>query len=99
MAAKKVDFTEILIRQGVDQGPTNWPKPSEWPKPRAKSADQLVILGYATGDEVMRAMAKEHGLDFVDLNEVGHSAVDRRACPNRWPAKTPSCRWPRRMAR
>ena len=30
----------------------------------------MVRLGYATGDEVMRAIAKEHGLDFIDLNEV-----------------------------
>src|SRR5688572_24172631 len=35
-----------------------------------KVHDALVRLGYCTGEEVSRAMAKEHGLDFVDLNEV-----------------------------
>ncbi len=33
-------------------------------------ADALVRLGYATGDEVMRAVAEEHHLDFVNLEEV-----------------------------
>jgi type IV pilus assembly protein PilB len=32
--------------------------------------DALIRLGYATGDEVMRAMARAHNLDFVNLTEV-----------------------------
>jgi type IV pilus assembly protein PilB len=33
-------------------------------------ADALVRLGYATGEEVMKAMAAETQLEYVDLNEV-----------------------------
>ena len=32
--------------------------------------DALIRLGYATGEEVMRAMAEQHGLDYVNLSEV-----------------------------
>ncbi len=35
-----------------------------------KLPDALLRLGYATGDEVMRAMAEEHGFDYVNLSEV-----------------------------
>ncbi len=70
MAAKKVDFTEILIRQGVI-GADQLAEAKRIAKTSGKKVqDQLVVLGYATPDEVMRAIAKEHGLDFVDLNEV-----------------------------
>ena len=33
-------------------------------------ADCLIRLGYATADEVMRAMAKHHGMEYIDLQEV-----------------------------
>ena len=70
MAAKKVDFTEILIRQSVI-GADQLAEAKRVAKTSGKKVqDQLVVLGYATPDEVMRAIAKEHGLDFVDLNEV-----------------------------
>ena len=70
MAAKKVDFTEILIRQGVISADQ-----------LAEAKRVAKIVGKegpgSTGRarlrhrrEVMRAIAKEHGLDFVDLNEV-----------------------------
>ena len=32
--------------------------------------DALTRLGYATGEEVMRAMAEQHGLDYVNLSEI-----------------------------
>jgi type IV pilus assembly protein PilB len=35
-----------------------------------KVHEALIRLGYCTGEEVCRAMAREHGLDYVDLNEV-----------------------------
>ena len=35
-----------------------------------RPAEALTRLGYATGEDVMRAMAEQHGLDFVNLNEV-----------------------------
>ncbi len=35
-----------------------------------KVPDALLRLGYATGEEVTRAMAEEHGFDYVNLSEV-----------------------------
>jgi type IV pilus assembly protein PilB len=70
MAAKRVDFAEILIRQGVISADQLAEAKRVAKTSGKKLADQLVILGYATEDEVMRAMAEEHSLDFIDLNEV-----------------------------
>lgn len=36
-------------------------------------ADSLVNLSYATGEQVMRAMAQEHNLEFIDLSETAIS--------------------------
>ena len=70
MAAKS-EFSEILIRQGTIS-------PEQLTEARALKdkesgtnlAECLIKLGYATGDEVMRAVSQEHGLAFVDLEEV-----------------------------
>ncbi|MEX0977349.1 MAG: GspE/PulE family protein, partial [Pirellulales bacterium] len=70
MAAKKLDFAEILIRQGTISNDQLAEAKRVSKTSGKKVPDQLVVLGYATGDEVMRAIAKEHGLDFIDLNEV-----------------------------
>jgi len=70
MATKKADFSDILIRQGTISADQLAEAKRVAKSSGKKVSDQLVILGYATGDEVMRAIAKEHGLDFVDLNEV-----------------------------
>jgi type IV pilus assembly protein PilB len=35
----------------------------------AEVSDTLVKLGYATADEVMLAVAEEHGLEYIDLRE------------------------------
>ena len=78
MAAKKVDFSEILIRQGTISADQLAEAKRVAKTSGKKVSDQLVVLGYATGDEVMRAIAKEHGLDFIDLNEVVIPPSDRR---------------------
>ena len=71
MAAKrKADFTEILIRQKVISAD----QLSE-AKQMAKDAgmelgDALVRLGYATGEDVVRAQAQEYNLECVSLNEA-----------------------------
>ncbi len=71
MAAKrKSDFAEILVRQkvvSIDQ--------LDEAKQMAKEsgmelADALIRLGYATGEDVTRAMAQEWGLDWVKLSEA-----------------------------
>ncbi len=65
------DFTEILVRQGVI-GPGQLAEAEQMAKDARDLSvgDALIRLGYASGDDVMRALAEEHGLDFVDLNEV-----------------------------
>ena len=69
-ARQKGDYTEILIRQKVIS-PDQLAEAKQMSKESGiKLPDALVRLGYATGEEVMRAMAEQHGLDYVNLNEV-----------------------------
>lgn len=64
------NFAEILIRKKLIS-PDQWAEAKKLSKESRKSpADELIRLGYAGSDDVMRAMAQEHGLDFVNLNEV-----------------------------
>jgi type IV pilus assembly protein PilB len=64
------NFAEILIRKKLIS-PDQLAEAKKLSKESRKSvADELIRLGYATSDDVMRAMAQEHGLDFVNLNEV-----------------------------
>jgi len=70
MVARKGDFTEILLRRRtVSQEQINdarqMAKEQNLPLP-----DCLIRLGYASGEEVMKAVAQEHGREYVDLNEV-----------------------------
>jgi type IV pilus assembly protein PilB len=70
MAKKKSTYTEILTRQGVIS-PDQLSEADDMAKQSGlKLPDALVRLGYATGEEVMRAMAEQHGLDYVNLSEV-----------------------------
>ena len=71
MAAKrKGNYTEILIRQRIIS-PDQLAEAKQMVKESGiKLSDALVRLGYATGEEVTRAMAEEHGLNYVNLNEV-----------------------------
>ncbi|HEY2760221.1 MAG TPA: ATPase, T2SS/T4P/T4SS family [Pirellulales bacterium] len=64
------NFAEILIRKKLIS-PEQLAEAKKLSKESRKSvAEELIRLGYAGGDDVMRAMAQEHGLDFVNLNEV-----------------------------
>ena len=70
MAQKKNHFSHILIRQGV-LGPDQIEEAQQMARQSAmKLQDALVRLGYASGEDVARAMAEQHGLDFVNLSEV-----------------------------
>jgi type IV pilus assembly protein PilB len=64
------DFTDILIRGRVISSEQLAEARRLAKDSGKKVADELIRLGYATGDEVMRALAQEHGLDFVNLKEV-----------------------------
>ena len=70
MATGMRGFTEILIRQKIISADQLAEANQMSRASGAKVGDALVRLGYATAEEVMRAMAQEHGLDFVNLSEV-----------------------------
>jgi type IV pilus assembly protein PilB len=67
---KKGDYTDILIRQGIIS-PEQLAEAVEMAQESGmKLPDALTRLGYASGDEVMRAMAEQHGREYVNLSEV-----------------------------
>ncbi len=69
-ARKKRDYIEILISRGVIS-PDQLSEAEEMAQRQGlKLPEALAELGYATGEEVMRAMAEEHGLDYVKMNDV-----------------------------
>ena len=70
MARRKGDYTEILLRQKVIS-PEQLAEGKQMAKESGtKLPDALLRLGYATGEEIMRAVAEENGLDYVNLSEV-----------------------------
>jgi len=71
MSTSKGDFTDILIRQGtISAEQLNEATVLSDREPSLNIADALIRLGYATGDEVMRAVAQQHSLSFINLDEV-----------------------------
>ncbi|MHC4399649.1 MAG: GspE/PulE family protein [Planctomycetota bacterium] len=69
-AKKKRTHIEILISQGVISQDQLAEAEQMAQESGTRVADTLAELGYATGEEVMRAIAEEHGLDFVKLSDV-----------------------------
>lgn len=71
MAAKRTgDWTEILIKKGVISPDQLAEAKQMAAESDMKLPDSLTRLGYATGEEVSRAMAEQHGLNYVNLSEV-----------------------------
>jgi type IV pilus assembly protein PilB len=70
MAKSRNDFTEILLRNQVLSTDQLAEAQTLAQQTAAKLQDVLVKLGYATADQVMSAIAEEHGLPFVNLAEV-----------------------------
>ena len=70
MATQMGDFVEILLRRGI-VSPDQVSEAEQMARNnQSKLGDCLVQLGYVTGEDVTRAMAEFHDLDYVDLNEV-----------------------------
>jgi type IV pilus assembly protein PilB len=70
MAKRKRDYTEILVRNGVIS-PEQLAEAQQMSSESAmKLAEALTRLGYATSEDVTRALAEQHGLDYVNLSEV-----------------------------
>ena len=70
MVMRMGDFTEILLRRGTISLDQLSEAEQMAREQNLRVADCLVRLGYASGEEVMRAMAEHHGLDYIDLSEV-----------------------------
>jgi type IV pilus assembly protein PilB len=68
--ARKGDFTEILLRRRIISQDQLTEARQVSKDTNANLSDTLIKLGYATGEDVMRAVAQEHGRDYVDLGEV-----------------------------
>ena len=71
MALKpKNHFSEILIRQGV-LSPEQVDEADQTARQSGmKLHEAIVRLGYASAEDVVRAMAEQHRLEYADLNEV-----------------------------
>jgi type IV pilus assembly protein PilB len=68
--ARKGDFTEILLRKRVISQDQLHEARQVSKEQNTNLADTIIKLGYASGEDVMRAVAQEHGRDYVDLTEV-----------------------------
>jgi type IV pilus assembly protein PilB len=70
MVARKGDFTEILLRRRIISQDQLVEARQVSKDTNANLSDVIIRLGYASGEDVMRAVAQEHGRDYVDLDEV-----------------------------
>ena len=70
MAVRKGDFTEILLRRRSISQEQLSEAQGMAKEQNLPVSDCLIRLGYASGEEVMKAVAQEHGRDYVDLLEV-----------------------------
>ena len=70
MAKKKLKYTDILIRQGIIS-PDQLQEASDMAQQTGmKLAEALSRLDYASGPDIIRAMAEEHGLEYVNLDDM-----------------------------
>ena len=70
MASGNTEFTEILVRQKIIS-PNQLAESVQYARESGiKVGEALVRLGYASNEEVTRAVAKEYSLDYVELGEI-----------------------------
>ena len=71
MAAKrKGNYVDILVRKGIISAEQLAEARQLATETGTKLGDALIRLGYATGEDVTRALAEQNGLDYVNLSEV-----------------------------
>lgn len=70
MAKKKGNYIEILVRKGIISPDQLAEAQQHAATSGLKLPDALIQLGYATGEDITRSMAEQHGLDYVNLSEV-----------------------------
>jgi len=64
------DAWDILIRRGVISAEQLAEAKELGKDTDTNVGDSLVRLGYASADDVMRAVAQQHGYEYVNLNEI-----------------------------
>jgi type IV pilus assembly protein PilB len=70
MAKKKADYTEILVRQGL-VSPEQLNEAKQMAKESGtKLPDALVRLGYATSEDITKAIAEQHNLPYINIGDV-----------------------------
>ncbi len=70
MAARHRDFTDILVKQGIIS-PDQLVEANEMARQADKKLPEaLAQLGYASGEEVYRAIAQQHGMAYVKVAEL-----------------------------
>lgn len=68
--ARGGDFTEVLLRRGVIS-PEQLAEAQQMASEHDKDIGQCLIhLEYATGEDVVRALAEFHGMRFIDLTGI-----------------------------
>ena len=70
MVARKGDFTEILLRRRIISQDQLAEAKQVAKDGNSNLSDVIIRLQYASGEDVMRAVAQEHGRAYVDLDEV-----------------------------
>jgi len=68
---RKGTYVDILVRKGVISSDQLAEAQQLSTESGTKLVDALIRLGYVTGEDVTRGMAEQHGLDYVNLSEVG----------------------------
>ncbi len=63
-------FTDILVKSGIISADQLAEAIEMAKRQRMSVADALLKLGYVTGELIMKAMAKEHGLRYIDLDKA-----------------------------
>jgi len=67
---KKLDYADILVHQGIVSREQLAEAQQMAASSNTRVPEALIRLGYATGEEVTRALAKQSGLEYVELDDV-----------------------------
>ena len=70
MAKSRGDFIDILLQRKVLSQAQVAEARAMQQQTGTKLQDALIKLGYATSEQIMKAVAEFHGLQFVDLTDM-----------------------------
>jgi type IV pilus assembly protein PilB len=88
------DFGEFLLKKKI-VGPEQIAEAKAMSQKNGhKFADALIKLGYASSEQIIKALALMENYEYIDLKDVPIPRMYRfhrrssNSYPNRWPAKT-----------